>query len=101
MFRLRNFCVCDFSRLAVTDWRWWRWRLCVLALMTATQVSSIFRRRALCLASLKCCSFWKRKVERMRLKMPSTKRRVTGRTSIQQDDKVDGPERPRGDKLSK
>ena len=28
--------VCDFSRLAVTDWRLRRWRLWFLALMTAT-----------------------------------------------------------------
>jgi len=32
-----NFGVCDFSRFAVTDWRLWRWRLCFLALMAATQ----------------------------------------------------------------
>jgi len=32
-----TFGVCDFSRLAVTDWRLQRWRLWFLALMTATQ----------------------------------------------------------------
>jgi len=32
-----NFGVCDFSRFAVTDWRLRRWRLCFLALMTATR----------------------------------------------------------------
>jgi len=31
-----NFGVCDFSRLAVTDWRLRRWLLCFLALTTAT-----------------------------------------------------------------
>ena len=30
--------VCDFSRLAVTDWRVRRWRLWFLALMTATRL---------------------------------------------------------------
>ena len=34
---VKTFGVCDFSRLAVTDWRLRRWRLCFLALMTATQ----------------------------------------------------------------
>jgi len=34
---VKNFGVCDFSRLAVTDWRLRRWRLWFLALMTATQ----------------------------------------------------------------
>jgi len=33
-----TFVVCDFSRLAFTDWRLWRWRLCFLALMTATRI---------------------------------------------------------------
>jgi len=28
------------SRFAVTDWRLWRWRLCFLALMTATRLFS-------------------------------------------------------------
>ena len=32
----KTFGVCDFSRLAVTDWRLRRWRLWFLALMTAT-----------------------------------------------------------------
>jgi len=31
--------VCDFSRLAVTDWRLRRWRLWFLALMTATGIN--------------------------------------------------------------
>jgi len=30
-----NFGVCDFSRLAVTDWRLWRWRVWLLALSNA------------------------------------------------------------------
>jgi len=34
---VKTFGVCDFSRLAVTDWRLQRWRLWFLALMTATQ----------------------------------------------------------------
>ena len=34
---VKTFGVCDFSRLAVTDWRLRRWRLWFLALMTATQ----------------------------------------------------------------
>jgi len=33
---VKNSGVCDFSYLAVTDWRLRRWRLCFLALMTAT-----------------------------------------------------------------
>jgi len=33
---VKTFGVCDFSRVAVTDWRLWRWRLWFLALMTAT-----------------------------------------------------------------
>ena len=33
---VKTFGVCDFSRLAVTDWRLRRWRLWLLALMTAT-----------------------------------------------------------------
>jgi len=32
---VKTFRVCDFSRLAVTDWRLRRWRLWFLALMTA------------------------------------------------------------------
>jgi len=35
---VKTFGVCDFSRLAVTNWRLRRWRLWFLALMTATQV---------------------------------------------------------------
>ena len=35
-----TFGVCDFSRLAVTDWRLRRWRLWFLALMTATPLFS-------------------------------------------------------------
>ena len=35
-----NFGVCDFSRFADTDWRLRRWRLCFLALMTATLYAS-------------------------------------------------------------
>jgi len=34
---VKTFGVCDFSRLAVTDWRLRRWRLWFLALMTATR----------------------------------------------------------------
>ena len=34
---VKNFGVCDYSRLAVTDWRLRRWRLWFLALMTATR----------------------------------------------------------------
>jgi len=34
---VKTFGVCDFSRLAVTDWRLRRWRWWFLALMTATQ----------------------------------------------------------------
>ena len=33
--------VCDFSRLAVTDWRLRRWRWWFLVLMTATRNNSI------------------------------------------------------------
>ena len=33
---MKAFGVCDFSRLAVTDWRLRRWRLWFLAFMTAT-----------------------------------------------------------------
>ena len=36
---VKTFGVCDFSRLAVTDWRLRRWRL-FLALMTATRKNS-------------------------------------------------------------
>jgi len=32
-----TFGVCDFSRLAFMDWSLRRWRLCSLALMTATR----------------------------------------------------------------
>jgi len=35
---VKTFGVCDFSRLAVTDWRLRRWRLWFWALMTATQL---------------------------------------------------------------
>jgi len=35
-----KFGVCDFSRLAFTDWRLRRWRLCFLALMTATHLKN-------------------------------------------------------------
>jgi len=35
---VKTFGVCDFSRLAVTDWRLRRWRLWVLALMRATKI---------------------------------------------------------------
>jgi len=38
-----DFDVCDFPRFAVTDWRLRRWRLCFLALMTATQLVCHFR----------------------------------------------------------
>ena len=34
---VKTFGVCDFSRLAATDWRLRRWRLWFLALMTATR----------------------------------------------------------------
>jgi len=34
---VKTFGVCDFSRLAVTDWRLRRWRLWFLVLMTATR----------------------------------------------------------------
>jgi len=36
-FAVKTFGVCDFCRLAVTDWRLRRWRLWFLALMTATR----------------------------------------------------------------
>jgi len=36
--RFKIFGVCDFSRLAVTDWRLRRWRLWFLALTTATRI---------------------------------------------------------------
>jgi len=36
---VKNFGVCDFSRLAITDWRLRRWHLWFLALMTSTQVA--------------------------------------------------------------
>ena len=36
---VKTFGVCDFSLLAVTDWRLRRWRLWFLALMTATHIS--------------------------------------------------------------
>jgi len=35
-----NFGVGDFFRFAVADWRLRRWRLCFLALMTATRLNS-------------------------------------------------------------
>ena len=38
---VKTFGVCDFSRLAVTDWRLRRWRLCFLALMTATPLKNV------------------------------------------------------------
>jgi len=34
---VKTFGVCDFSRLAVRDWRLRRWRLWFLAFMTATR----------------------------------------------------------------
>ena len=34
---VKTFGVCDFPRLAVTDWRLRRWRSWFLALMTATR----------------------------------------------------------------
>jgi len=37
---VKNFSVCDFSRLAVTEWRLRRWRLWFLALMTATHADT-------------------------------------------------------------
>jgi len=37
---VKTFGVCDFSRLAVTDWRLRRWRLWFLALMTATHAGN-------------------------------------------------------------
>jgi len=36
----KTFGVCDFSRLAVTDWRLRRWRLWFLALMIATRIGN-------------------------------------------------------------
>jgi len=39
---VKTFGVCDFSRLAVTDWRLRRWRLWFLALMTATRSAKIW-----------------------------------------------------------
>jgi len=36
---VKTFGVCDFSNLAVTDWRLRRWRWWFLALMTATHLS--------------------------------------------------------------
>jgi len=36
-----KFGVCDFSSFAVTDWHLRRWRLCFLALMTATHLTYI------------------------------------------------------------
>ena len=38
-FAVKTFGVCNFSRLAVTDWRLRRWRLWFLALMTATRLN--------------------------------------------------------------
>ena len=38
---VETFGVCDFSRLAVTDWRLRRWRLWFLALMTATRTKEV------------------------------------------------------------
>jgi len=38
---VKTFGVCDFSRLAVTDWRLRRWRLWFLALLTATPLFSL------------------------------------------------------------
>jgi len=35
---VKTFGVCDFSRLAVTDWRLRRWRLWFLALLIATPI---------------------------------------------------------------
>ena len=35
---VKTFGVCDFSRLAVTDWHLRRWRLWFLALMTAIHI---------------------------------------------------------------
>jgi len=50
---VETFGVCDFSRLAVTDWRLRRWRLWFLALMTATQISNwqrvLFLRQKYCM----------------------------------------------------
>jgi len=36
-----NFRVCDFSRLAVTDWRLRRWRLWFLALSNVPQIKNL------------------------------------------------------------
>jgi len=36
-----NFGVCDFSRLAVTDWRLRRWRLWFLALSNAPRLNAL------------------------------------------------------------
>ena len=36
---VKTFGVCDFSHLAVTDWRLRRWRLWFLALITASPLS--------------------------------------------------------------
>ena len=48
---VKNFGVCDFSRLAVTHWRLRRWRLWFLALMTATQTNiDFFSSLIVCLA---------------------------------------------------
>ena len=44
---VKTFGVCDFSRLAVTDWRLRRWRLWFLALMTATRFFGEQRRSTL------------------------------------------------------
>jgi len=38
---VKTFGVCDFSRLAVTDWRLRHWRLWFLALMTATHLFQV------------------------------------------------------------
>ena len=39
---VKTFGVCDFSRLAVTDWRLRRWSLWFLALMTATRLNQAY-----------------------------------------------------------
>jgi len=39
---VKTFGVCEFSRLAVTDWRLRRWRLWFLAFMTATPLFGTF-----------------------------------------------------------
>jgi len=41
---VKAFGVCDFSRLAVTDWRLRRWRLWFMALMTSTHRANVFCR---------------------------------------------------------